>query len=37
MAVSQIGEINYKQQEMYQTRQPAYSREDNIFASAGVR
>jgi len=35
MAISQIGEINYSQQTMYQTKQPEYSREDNILA--GVR
>lgn len=37
MAVSQIGEINYKQQEMYQTKQPQYAKEDNIFKMAGVK
>ena len=37
MAVSQIGEINYQQQEMYQTRQPAYAKEDSLFKSVGVR
>jgi len=37
MAVSQIGEINYKQQEMYQTKQPQYSKESNLFVQAGVR
>jgi hypothetical protein len=37
MAVSQIGEINYQQQEMYQTKQPQYAKEDNIFTMAGVR
>jgi len=37
MAVSQIGEINYKQQEMYQTKQPEYAKEDNLFTNSGVR
>jgi len=37
MAVSQIGEINYQQQEMYQTKQPQYAKEDNILQSAGVK
>jgi hypothetical protein len=37
MAVSQIGEINYQQQEMYQTKQPQYAKEDNIFKLVGVR
>ena len=37
MAVSQIGEINYKQQEMYQIKQTQYSKEDNLFQTAGVR
>jgi len=32
MAVSQIGEINYKQATVYQTKQPAYSKEENLFA-----
>ena len=37
MAISQIGAINYKQQEKFQTIQPAYSKEDNLFATAGIR
>ena len=37
MAVSQIGEVNYQQQEIYQTRQPQYAKEDNLFSNAGVR
>lgn len=37
MAVSQIGEIKYDQDEKYQTRQPAYSKEGNLFANAGIR
>jgi phage terminase large subunit len=37
MAISQIGEINYEQAEMYQTRQPQYSKEANLFSNAGVR
>ena len=37
MATSQIGEINYQQQEMYQTKQPQYAKEDSLFANAGVR
>ena len=37
MAISLIGDVNYKQMEKYQTRQPAYSKEDNLFANAGVR
>jgi len=37
MAISQIGEINYKQQEMYQTRQPQYAKEDSLFSNAGVK
>lgn len=36
MAVSLIGEINYKQEHQYQ-RQPQYSKEDNLFNLAGVR
>jgi phage terminase large subunit len=37
MAVSLIGDINYKQIQQYQIRQPQYSREDNLFQTAGVR
>jgi len=37
MAVSMIGEINYQQMEQFQTIQPAYSKEDNLFATAGIR
>lgn len=37
MAVSQIGNIHYDQQEQYQTRQPAYAKEDNLFVTAGVK
>lgn len=37
MAVSLVGEINYAQQEQYQTKQPQYSKETNLFAGAGIR
>ena len=37
MAVTQIGNIRYDQMEKYQTRQPQYSKEDNLFKMAGVR
>jgi len=37
MAVSQIGEIRYDQEEIYQVRQPAYSKEVDLFQTAGVR
>ena len=37
MAVSLIGEINYAQEIQYQTKEPQYSKEDNLFANAGVR
>lgn len=37
MAVSQIGDIHYKQSESYQIRQPQYAKEDNLFKMAGVR
>ena len=36
MAVSLIGEINYKQDQQY-VRLPQYVKEDNLFESAGVR
>lgn len=37
MAVSQIGEIRYDQEQMYQVKQPAYSKETNLFNNAGIR
>jgi hypothetical protein len=37
MAVSQIGEINYQQQQIYQIRQPQYSKESNLFSHAGLK
>ena len=36
MAVDQIGNIRYDQETIYQTRQPAYYKEDNLFNTAGV-
>jgi phage terminase large subunit len=37
MAVSLVGEINYKQMQQYETRQPQYSKEDSLLQIAGVR
>lgn len=37
MAISLIGDINYKQMEQYQIMQPQYSKEDSLFANAGIR
>ena len=37
MAVSQIGNVRYDQEEQYQTKQPQYAQEDNLFITAGVR
>ena len=36
MAVSLIGEIDYKQEQQYQ-RQPQYSKEDSLFKLAGIK
>ena len=37
MACSLIGDVNYKQVEQYQERQPQYSKEAQLFNLAGVR
>jgi hypothetical protein len=37
MAVSEIGNVRYDQEQQYQIKQPAYSKEDNLFKNAGVR
>jgi hypothetical protein len=36
MAVSQIGEINYKEEQSF-NRQPQYSKECNLLVNAGIR
>lgn len=36
MAVSHIGEVRYNQEQQYQIKQPAYSKDSNLFVSAGI-